>query len=129
MEIGSESLRVNLFSAEENEQLMKESLYFLDEIRDLARHRMAAYKQRINKFCNRRVHQRLLKVGGLVLRNAAAVQKGRIHGKLSATWKGPYEICDELHPGTYRLWQLDVQGFCTALSEVLHNDASYFGKS
>ncbi|XP_021737844.1 uncharacterized protein LOC110704371 [Chenopodium quinoa] len=99
LEIGSESLRVNLFSAEENERLMKESLDFLDEIRDSARDRMSAYKQRINKFYNRRVHQRLLKVGDLVLRNAAAVQKGRIHG------------------------------FRSALSEVLHSDASYFGKS
>ncbi|XP_021727182.1 uncharacterized protein LOC110694317 [Chenopodium quinoa] len=81
VEIGSESLRVNQFSAEENEHLMKESLDFLDEIRDSARDKMAAYKQRISKFYNRRVQARLLKIGDLVLRNAAAVQK---HGKLSA---------------------------------------------
>ncbi|XP_021735093.1 uncharacterized protein LOC110701771 [Chenopodium quinoa] len=107
VEIGSESLRVNQFSAEENEHLMKESLDFLDEIRDSARDRMAAYKQRISKFYNRRVQSRPLKVGDLVLRNAAAVQKSRIHGKLSANWEGPYEIYDELQPGTYRLRQLD----------------------
>ncbi|XP_021721069.1 uncharacterized protein LOC110688614 [Chenopodium quinoa] len=103
VEIGSESLRVNQFSAEENEHLMKESLDFLDEIRDSARDRMAAYKQRISKFYNQRVQARLLKVGDLVLWNAAAVQKSRIHGKLSANWEGPYEIYDELQPGTYRL--------------------------
>ena len=106
VEIGSESLRVHHFSAE-NERLMRESLDFLDEVRDSARDKMAAYKQRISKFYNRRVHARPLKIGDLVLRNAAAVQKGRIHGKLSATWEGPYEIYDELQPGTYRLRQLD----------------------
>ena len=106
VEIGSESLRVHHFSAE-NERLMRESLDFLDEVIDSARDRMAAYKQRISKFYNRRVHARPLKIGDLVLRNAAAVQKGRIHGKLSAAWEGPYEICDELQPGTYRLRQLD----------------------
>ncbi|XP_021774601.1 uncharacterized protein LOC110738498 [Chenopodium quinoa] len=36
VEIGSESLRVNLFSVEENEKLLKESLDFLDEVRDSA---------------------------------------------------------------------------------------------
>ncbi|XP_021771681.1 uncharacterized protein LOC110735803 [Chenopodium quinoa] len=106
VEIGSESLRVNQFSVEENEHLMKESLDFLDEVRDSARDRMAAYKQRISKFYNRRVQTRLLKVGDLVLRNVAAVQKSRIHGKLSANWEGPYELYDELQPGTYRLRQL-----------------------
>lgn len=37
----------------------------------------------------------------------AAVQKGRIHGKLSAAWEGPYEIYDKLQRGTYRLRHLD----------------------
>ncbi|XP_021727187.1 uncharacterized protein LOC110694321 [Chenopodium quinoa] len=55
MEIGSESLQVNQFSAEENEHLMKESLDFLNKIRDSARDTMVAYKQRISKFYNRRV--------------------------------------------------------------------------
>ncbi|XP_021740879.1 uncharacterized protein LOC110707181 [Chenopodium quinoa] len=149
VEIGSESLRVNQFSAEENEHLMKKSLDFLDEIRDSARDRMAAYKQRISKFYNRRVQSRLLKVGDLVLRNAAAVQKSRIHGKLSANWEGPYEIYDELQPGTYCLRQLDgtelknhwnanyfcpcrflkkTQGLHPVLSEALHCDALCFGK-
>ncbi|XP_021724326.1 uncharacterized protein LOC110691698 [Chenopodium quinoa] len=100
VEIDTKSLRVNLFSAEENKQLMKESLYFLDEVRDSARDRMAAYKQRISKFYNRRVYARLLKIRDLVLWNAATVQKGRIHdGKLSTTWERPYEIYDELQPG------------------------------
>ena len=107
VEIGTESLRIQTFSAEENEQLMKESLDFLDEVREEAREKMIVYKQRISRFYNRRVNERPLKVGDLVLRNASAVQKGRIHGKLSASWEGPYEIYDELQPGTYRLRQLD----------------------
>ncbi|XP_021768330.1 uncharacterized protein LOC110732666 [Chenopodium quinoa] len=77
-------------------QLMKGSLDFLDEVRDSARDKMVVYKQKTNKFYNRRVQERHLKVGDLVLRNAAAVQKSRIHGKLSANWEGPYEIYDEL---------------------------------
>ena len=47
-------------------------------------------------------------MGDLVLRKAAAVQKGNIHGKLSATWEGPYQIWEEQQPGTYRL--MDLQG-------------------
>ncbi|XP_021776322.1 uncharacterized protein LOC110740133 [Chenopodium quinoa] len=88
VEIGSESLRVNQFSAEENEHLMKESLDFLGEIQDSARDRMAAYKQRISKFYNRRVQSRLLKVGDLVLWNAATVQKTTSMENSQLTGKG-----------------------------------------
>ncbi|XP_021762507.1 uncharacterized protein LOC110727248 [Chenopodium quinoa] len=73
VEIGTESLRVHHFSVKENEHLLKESLDFQDEVRDLARDIMAAYKQRITKFHNRRVNARPLKIGDLVLRNVVAV--------------------------------------------------------
>ncbi|XP_021745100.1 uncharacterized protein LOC110711036 [Chenopodium quinoa] len=84
VEVGSESLRVSLFSAEENDQVKKESLDFLDEIRDSARERMAAYKLRISKSYNRKVYQRPLKIGDLVLRNAAAVLKQKKRQKADA---------------------------------------------
>ncbi|KAL2892508.1 putative deoxyribonuclease TATDN1 [Bienertia sinuspersici] len=34
-------------------------------------------------------------------------KKGKIHGKLSATWESPYQIYDEVHPGTYKLMDLE----------------------
>ena len=69
--------------------------------------KMAIYKQRVSRQYNRRVNARPLQVGDLVLRNAAAVQKDKIHGKLSANWEGPYEIFEQLQPGTYRLRDLE----------------------
>ncbi|XP_056696908.1 uncharacterized protein [Spinacia oleracea] len=113
VEIGTESLRIQAYNrydglqGESNNQLLSEALDLLDEARNDARTLNAAYLQRVNKHYNRRVNARPLKVGDLVLRNAASVQKGRIHGKLSATWEGPYIIHSEKRPGTYMLKQLD----------------------
>ena len=106
VEIGTESLRVVAFSAD-NEQNQKEALDFLDKIRNETRQRMAVYKQRISRQYNRRVNARPLQVGDLVLRNAAAVQKDKINGKLSANWEGLFEIFEQLQTGTYRLRDLD----------------------
>ncbi|XP_056695548.1 uncharacterized protein [Spinacia oleracea] len=112
VEIGPESLRIQAYNkydgvhGESNDQLLSEALDLLDEARNDARTFNAAYLQRVSKHYNRRVNARPLKVGHLVLRNAAATQKGRIHGKLSATWEGPYIIHSEKRAGTFMLKHL-----------------------
>ncbi|XP_056691847.1 uncharacterized protein [Spinacia oleracea] len=115
IDISTEILRIQSYNkydevhGEGNDQLLSKDLYLLDEARDDARTLNAAYQQRVRKHYNRRVNATTLKVGDLVLRNATAVQKGRIHGKLSATWEGPYIIHTEKRPGTYMLRKLDGQ--------------------
>ncbi|XP_056686024.1 uncharacterized protein [Spinacia oleracea] len=122
VEIGTESLRVQACNkydgthGQSNDQLLTEALDLLDEARDEARTLNAAYQQRVSKHYNRRVNARPLKVGDLVLRNGAAVQKGRIHGKLSATWEGLYIINSEKRTGTFMLKQAQKQTLNTSTS-------------
>ncbi|KAL9242036.1 hypothetical protein vseg_016081 [Gypsophila vaccaria] len=55
----------------------------------------------------RRVNKRELQENDLLLRKSKATGKGNVHGKLSATWEGPYKVIKVLRRGTYRLSDLD----------------------
>lgn len=109
VEIGSESLRVANFEPISNEENMRLSLDLLSEARDEAGLRLAAYQSTVSRYYNRNVTTRSLKAGDLVLRKAAAVQKNRLHGKLTATWEGPYKIRSEKGPGTFQLERMNGQ--------------------
>ncbi|XP_052172285.1 uncharacterized protein LOC127788213 [Diospyros lotus] len=53
VEIGVPTLRVELFDPESNEQSLRDNLHLLDEFRDQARIRQAAYNQLIERYYNR----------------------------------------------------------------------------
>ena len=107
VEVGSTSLRFSQYNQPQNEQILSEYLDLVEELREDTATRHAAYMQRVARYYNIRVRQRPLAVGDLVLRKSAAVQKAGIHGKLSATWEGPYQIHSQSMAGTYRLMELD----------------------
>jgi len=63
-------------------------------------------KARMTRFYNRKVKERPLAVGDLVLRNMEAIGKGVVQGKLTPNWEGPYLICEEVRPDTFCLQTL-----------------------
>ena len=67
---------------------------------------MAAYKQRIAKYYNVQVKLKSFQKGDLVLR-WAKISKPTEQNKLASNWKGPHRIIDVIHPGAYRIENLD----------------------
>ena len=66
----------------------------------MAELKVVAFKNRIGKAYNRKVLERLLDVGDLVLRRTAATGKAQKEGKLTANWEGSLhhsqEACSRL---------------------------------
>lgn len=86
VEIGVQTVRLKHMYMEENQESRLLDLELIDEIREDAILKMAAYQNRIARLYNRKVKHRSFQVGDLVLRNAKAIQKHE-HGKLSEKWE------------------------------------------
>ena len=67
VKVGSTSLRVHLFNAEENDQAREIDLDLVESIREETTIRLAGYQDRIKKYYNKKVKHRPLQVGDLVL--------------------------------------------------------------
>ncbi|GKU85393.1 hypothetical protein SLEP1_g72 [Rubroshorea leprosula] len=103
VEMGVPSLRVTHFNATRNEQLLRENLDVLDEVREEARLRTLAYKQKLANSYNRRVRPQTFRVGDLVLRKAGLTSFETHFGKLAPNWEGPYVVAEVPYPGAYIL--------------------------
>jgi hypothetical protein len=90
-----------------NKDTLIEDLDTVDELRDLARIRMASYQQRIAKSYNKNIRVRRFLQGDLVLRKAFQNTTDPAHGKLAAKWEGPYQIESDAGKGAYRLMTMD----------------------
>ncbi|XP_056688741.1 uncharacterized protein [Spinacia oleracea] len=106
-EMALPTMRIQHYDEERNDQLLRHQLDFMPEIRMKAEISSAAYKSRMSRAYNKKVKHRPLGVGDLVLRRTAATGKGNAQGKLTANWEGPYQIWEEIVPGSYRLMQMD----------------------
>ncbi|XP_056695741.1 uncharacterized protein [Spinacia oleracea] len=106
-EMALPTMRIQYYDEERNDQLLRHQLDFMPEIRMKAEVSSAAYKSRMSRAYNKKVKHRPLGVGDLVLRRTAATGKGNAQGKLTANWEGPYQIWEEIVPGSYRLMQMD----------------------
>ncbi|GFY96586.1 hypothetical protein Acr_11g0008920 [Actinidia rufa] len=84
------------------------NLDLLDEKRESAELRQAAYKNRIAKYYNERVKHRSFLPGDLVLRRVTLSTRDPSAGKLGPTWEGPYKVIKVSRPGTY--WLEDLNG-------------------
>ncbi|XP_070049310.1 uncharacterized protein [Nicotiana tomentosiformis] len=85
VEIGEPTLRYFQASEEANNEVMFINLKLLDERRNLAHIRMAAQKQRMERYYNRRDNLRYFKVGDLVLRKVTQNTRELNAGKLGPT--------------------------------------------
>jgi len=84
--------RVTNYTARENEEALREELDLVEEKRDQAYLRMAAYKQRASQYYNKRVKRRSFQVGELVLKAVNRSSKNLTHGKLGPNWEGQYQV-------------------------------------
>ena len=100
------SLQVENFDPQQNEDQLRASLDFIEETRERASIRMAAYQHRVAKYYNSRVKSKIFEQGDLVLRKAEASQPTEI-GKLSPKWEGPYQVIKVIRPGAYQLQRMD----------------------
>ncbi|GKV29468.1 hypothetical protein SLEP1_g38394 [Rubroshorea leprosula] len=91
-----------------NEQLLRENLDFMEEVREMSRIRNMAHQSRVAKFYNKRVRARQFQVGDLVLRKAGLTNTHLHMGKLAPNWEGPYMVVQVKRPGFYVL--ADIQG-------------------
>ncbi|GAV67028.1 hypothetical protein CFOL_v3_10537, partial [Cephalotus follicularis] len=78
-------------------------LDLVEEIRDKAAIKVAAYQQRVSRYYNKRVNPRPLREGDLVLRNSAIADPTGTRGKLAPNWEGPYKVKRVLRPGIFKL--------------------------
>ncbi|XP_057745745.1 uncharacterized protein LOC130963660 [Arachis stenosperma] len=104
VEVSQSSFRTQ---AEDHEYARRAELDLVEEVRTIAAVRHKALQQRLGKCHNKRVKPRSFNFGDLVLRKTEEARKPPTHGKLAATWEGPYRIHQVLGKGAYRLEQLD----------------------
>ena len=107
VEVGITSTRREMFHEESNDDQLKVNLNCLDEIRDEGSSRMTKYQQKMAEYYNKRVKLRRIDIRNLVLCKVTPATKDSVQGKLSPTWKGPYQIIHYSRQRSYHLETLD----------------------
>ncbi|GKV35918.1 hypothetical protein SLEP1_g44118 [Rubroshorea leprosula] len=97
------SLRVSHFEPTQNEQLFRENLDFLDEVREQSQFQTLAYKQKVARFYNKWVRPRSFRIDDLVLRRVGLIRFKTHFSKLAPNWEGPYIVTEIPHPSAYIL--------------------------
>ncbi|GLT99508.1 hypothetical protein SLE2022_169450 [Rubroshorea leprosula] len=108
VEVGLPSDRAGRHDDLNNEQLLRENLDFIKEVREMSRIRNVAHQNRVAKFYNKRVRAHQFQVGDLVLRKAGLTNTQSHMGKLAPNWEGPYMVVRVKRPGSYVL--ADIHG-------------------
>ncbi|KAL0400188.1 UNVERIFIED_CONTAM: hypothetical protein Sradi_2362100 [Sesamum radiatum] len=109
------------FSEECNENLLRENLDLIKELREKAFLRMQRYKNIMINSYNKKGKIRGFQVGDLVLRRVDALKPV---GKLDPTWEGPYKITGIIGKGAYELE--DPEGRPLARHWNIYNLKKYF---
>ncbi|KAK3033998.1 hypothetical protein RJ639_033283 [Escallonia herrerae] len=107
VEIGLPSLRLLTYDPNMNDEVLHCNLDLLDEQRDQAQLRLAAYQQRVARYHDRRIRPLAFRIRDLVLRRVEASNPRDAIGKLSPNWEGPYRVTKYGGPGSYHLEHLD----------------------
>ncbi|KAM6543039.1 hypothetical protein CsatB_007486 [Cannabis sativa] len=107
VEIGAGSLRRDVFNISQNKE--KQSLYLdlLEEKRDQACLKNAAYQRQTARYFNSKIKVKVLRTGDLVLRRVMSNTMNPAHGVFGDNWEGPYLIAKKIGDATYRLAELD----------------------
>ncbi|XP_014489934.1 uncharacterized protein LOC106752716 [Vigna radiata var. radiata] len=107
VEVGEETLRRKGNDLAANEEGLRGNLDVLQERRETAAVRAKALKRLVVRRYNTKVRPRHLVEGDLVWRKVGEARREKAHGKLAASWEGPYRIREGLNNGAYRLEHLD----------------------
>ncbi|GKV39926.1 hypothetical protein SLEP1_g47620 [Rubroshorea leprosula] len=124
VEVGLPSDRAGWHDDLNNEQLLRENLDFVEEVREMSRIRNMAHQSRVAKFYNKRVRARQFQVGDLVLHKAGLTNTCSHMGKLAPNWEGPYMVISIQRPGSYRL--ADLQGRPLPFIWNIHNLRKFY---
>ncbi|GKV36665.1 hypothetical protein SLEP1_g44771 [Rubroshorea leprosula] len=124
VEVGLPSDRSDRHDNQSNEQLLRENLDFVEEIREMSRIRNMAHQNRVAKFYNKRVRARQFQVGDLVLRKAGLTNTYSHMGKLAPNWEGPYVVVQIKRPGSYVL--ANIQGRQLPYIWNIHNLRKFY---
>lgn len=95
------------FQEQGNNEMLCVNLDLLEEKRETAQIRVAAYQQRIARYYNNKVKARRFMEGDLVLRKVTQATRIPGEGAFGTNWEGPYRVIEAVRPGTYRLSHLD----------------------
>ncbi|XP_072087264.1 uncharacterized protein [Arachis hypogaea] len=123
IEVSQSSLRTQ---ATNHDQAWSAELDLAEEIRDIAAVRHRALQHQLARRHARKVVPRGFHIGDLVLRKTEQARRPSTHGKLAATWDGPYRICEVVGKGAYKLERLDGNKISSTWNVVTelsdHND-------
>lgn len=90
-----------------NDELLKDNVMLLDELRHRAQIRLEAYRQRLRRYYAKKVSPREFTVGNLILWRIMDNRREINSRKLHATWEGLYIIDVVVEKGAYRLKNLN----------------------
>ncbi|XP_038688375.1 uncharacterized protein LOC119987518 [Tripterygium wilfordii] len=107
VEAGLPSARYQWVNEETNWEQLNGQLDTIDELRETALTRTAAYQTRVAQHFNKHVRTREFKVGDRVLRKVFQNTKEVGAGKLGPNWEGPYQITKVVGHGAYKLQDRD----------------------
>ena len=96
--------RVKAFDPATAAKAQRDAMEVLEEARLTTLLRSARYQQTLRRYHERRIRERTLQVGDLVLRRVMTTKNKH---KLSPPWEGPYSIAEVIRPGTYKLKDSD----------------------
>ncbi|GJV97071.1 reverse transcriptase domain-containing protein [Tanacetum coccineum] len=117
-EIGLPTYRIKTFNPLANDANIFLNLELLEERREMAALRAVEYRTSTERYYNRRVKHKVLKIGDFVLqKNEASRQEGQ--RKLDPKWEGPYQITIVKQKGTYTL--ADMKGHPIPLTWHISN--------
>jgi len=96
--------RVKAFDPATEAEAERDAMEVLEEARLATLLRSACYQQTLRRYHKRRIRERTLQVGDLLLRQVMSTKDKH---KLSPPWEGPYSIAEVIQPGTYKLKDSD----------------------
>ena len=92
LETGFPTLKTSAFSLSSNNELLENSLDFIEERRESAMVQLAYYQYKLKQGYDANVKLRPLVPGDMVLRKVFGTVKNLAWGKLGPNWEGPYRI-------------------------------------
>ena len=107
LETGFPMLRTSSFNPSSNNELLENSLGFIEERRENAIVQLAYYQHKLKQSYDTNVKLMPLMPSDLVLRKVIGTVKNLAWGKLGPNWEGPYLITSVAGMGAYFLKDLD----------------------